>query len=314
MVDCVTPVFIGSKKGLFLDLENCKECLWCSFDNLVALCSRKILRLKVSNNQLNEFYDSLLELKNLLWLEAANNCLKEFPRSTLNLSHIRKLNLERNLICEIPENLSLNLSSLKELKLGYNMIKRLPSSFSSWSSLEYLYLEHNQMQELTCAPKNIIVMDCSYNMIDKVKLHRLKRLETLNLCNNSIQNCHLCKLKNIKFINLSNNKIDWIDQDTFFCLLGTLNLLSGNPFSRSSLTCSNVVFHSLRELCFRKVASINKSLLPNHSHSRCYFCKAIYSSESTEGFIETNDLGHLVPVKVEFCQSKCKYSCLLPTI
>ena len=146
-----------------------------------------IKQLNLSQNRLSVLHINLAShLKRCTKLSLHYNNLMRIPASILELPSIKELDLSHNKICELPS--VLWSVSLVYLNLSYNELKTLPDGVTEHaSSLESLYLEHNQLREVpkcVCFLCNLSILDISYNFeITKlpVGLGRLKELKQLIL-------------------------------------------------------------------------------------------------------------------------------------
>ena len=104
-----------------------------------------LVRLTLSNNELNDLPSSLNLLKNLEYLNLDCNKLTFVPIVIAELGSLKTLTARENEIKEVPEELE-NLSNLEDLDLGSNRLRDLPDSWANLNSLKNLSLSKNTFQ------------------------------------------------------------------------------------------------------------------------------------------------------------------------
>lgn len=164
----------------------------CSMTNLICL--------KV-NQAFLEHMPSFGESSNLRTLDLSYNRIENF---SLSLPRIASLTMNSNRLTSLEE---INLPSLRYLSLCGNKLAALPDSFSELQSLEVLFLNHNQFDEMPA---------CIFKMrsLTEVRLreNRMQALPELEVCG-------------IQILDLSCNRLTSIpDYITKLTALQELNL------------------------------------------------------------------------------------------
>lgn len=195
------------------------ECRINSLTNLNKLVNLEVLYC--SNNEIDEFP----ELPNNLIRLIANSCGINSFEGTFP-SSIETISLDDNQLIEIPvlpDNVvSLCISqneltsidnlpkNLERLHLGTNSITEIKCEFPS--SLEELYLQHNELDTLPKLPNNLIKCDISYNNLERIEFIP-NSLTEIDISNNDFK--YLPKElyeNNINVISTENNYNDIFDE------------------------------------------------------------------------------------------------------
>jgi GTPase SAR1 family protein len=107
-----------------------------------------ISRLDLSNHNLIQIPDSVLQDKNLQELDLSNNRLTHIPPEICRLKNLVRLDLSSNRLEELPWDI-FKLEKLTYLNISFNRVKELPASLFRIMGLESLWIEENQLEELS---------------------------------------------------------------------------------------------------------------------------------------------------------------------
>ncbi|KAM4618874.1 leucine-rich repeat-containing protein 10 [Polymixia lowei] len=133
----------------------------CVFDELVKLylsdnnlnslpaelqCLRKLQLLALDFNCFDELPAAVCRLSQLTILYLGNNRLYRLPRELRELKELNTLWLETNCFTEFPT-VVCELPNLKTLHLGYNQIRSLPMELGGLEELRSIWLAGNQLSE-----------------------------------------------------------------------------------------------------------------------------------------------------------------------
>nr|XP_056712313.1 nephrocan-like [Euleptes europaea] len=189
--------FKDLKKVRVLDIQN-NLILALSSSTLSSLSSLQSLTLDGNNM---ESVSGPLNLLNLKYLSMANNKLQSFPGSFFTALHtLLFLNLNGNLLTKAPPDLPKSLLSLilernqlkmlrsedmkqltnlSELCLSENQLSSIDGA-QFLSSLTRLEVAGNKLQTIPLSlPATLQKMDCSNNLIEKVKAQEFQNLQNL---------------------------------------------------------------------------------------------------------------------------------------
>ncbi|XP_048714307.1 extracellular matrix protein 2 isoform X3 [Caretta caretta] len=186
--------------------------------------------LKINENHLHAIdEDSLQELKNLVTLELEGNKLSEANVSPLALRPLKSLSylrLGRNKFRTVPQGLP---TSIEELYLENNQIEEISEiCFNHTSNINIIVLKHNKLEENRIAPlawinqENLESIDLSYNKLYHVPSYLPKSLLHLVLIGNQIERIPGYVFGHMKpgleYLYLSFNKLnnDGIDPVSFY--------------------------------------------------------------------------------------------------
>ncbi|NXO89774.1 ECM2 protein, partial [Certhia brachydactyla] len=186
--------------------------------------------IKINDNQLHAIdEDSLKDLKNLVTLELEGNKLSEAnvsPLAFYPLKSLSYLRLGRNKFRIIPQGLP---ATLEELYLEHNQIEEVSEiCFNHTRNINIIGLKHNKLEEHRIAPlawinqENLESIDLSYNKLYHVPSYLPKSLLHLVLIGNQIERIpgyvfgHM--RPGLEYLYLSFNKLtdDGIDPVSFF--------------------------------------------------------------------------------------------------
>jgi len=132
----------------------------------------RIEHLQISNSNIKEIPNSILNLTSLKILILDANSVEAIPPAIKNLSKLETLYLQENVIKELPKEL-FSLTNLKELILFTNDIEVIPPAIKNLANLEELYLSENKIKELPneiFSLKNIKLLDLGTNEIEIISL------------------------------------------------------------------------------------------------------------------------------------------------
>ncbi|NXB33534.1 ECM2 protein, partial [Eulacestoma nigropectus] len=186
--------------------------------------------IKINDNQLHAIdEDGLKDLKNLVTLELEGNKLSEAnvsPLAFYPLESLSYLRLGRNKFRIIPQGLP---ATLEELYLEHNQIEEVSEiCFNHTRNINIIGLKHNKLEEHRIAPlawinqENLESIDLSYNKLYHVPSYLPKSLLHLVLIGNQIERIpgyvfgHM--RPGLEYLYLSFNKLtdDGIDPVSFF--------------------------------------------------------------------------------------------------
>ncbi|NXD37660.1 ECM2 protein, partial [Copsychus sechellarum] len=186
--------------------------------------------IKINDNQLHAIdEDGLKDLKNLVTLELEGNKLSEAnvsPLAFYPLKSLSYLRLGRNKFRIIPQGLP---ATLEELYLEHNQIEEVSEiCFNHTRNINIIGLKHNKLEEHRIAPlawinqENLESIDLSYNKLYHVPSYLPKSLLHLVLIGNQIERIpgyvfgHM--RPGLEYLYLSFNKLtdDGIDSVSFF--------------------------------------------------------------------------------------------------
>uniref|UniRef100_A0A8C3GTG9 Extracellular matrix protein 2 n=1 Tax=Corvus moneduloides TaxID=1196302 RepID=A0A8C3GTG9_CORMO len=186
--------------------------------------------IKINDNQLHAIdEDGLKDLKNLVTLELEGNKLSEAnvsPLAFYPLKSLSYLRLGRNKFRIIPQGLP---ATLEELYLEHNQIEEVSEiCFNHTRNINIIGLKHNKLEEHRIAPlawinqENLESIDLSYNKLYHVPSYLPKSLLHLVLIGNQIERIpgyvfgHM--RPGLEYLYLSFNKLtdDGIDPVSFF--------------------------------------------------------------------------------------------------
>ncbi|NXD27801.1 ECM2 protein, partial [Spelaeornis formosus] len=226
----ITSLGIGPKA--FKILKKLKR-LYLDGNMLVRIPSElpsTLEEIKINDNQLHAIdEDSLKDLKNLVTLELEGNELSEAnvsPLAFYPLKSLSYLRLGRNKFRIIPQGLP---ATLEELYLEHNQIEEVSEiCFNHTRNINIIGLKHNKLEEHRIAPlawinqENLESIDLSYNKLYHVPSYLPKSLLHLVLIGNQIERIpgyvfgHM--RPGLEYLYLSFNKLtdDGIDPVSFF--------------------------------------------------------------------------------------------------
>lgn len=184
---------------------------------IVILFPLAIADLNSDKQALLSFAAAIPHRRNLKWDSATSVCTSWLGvRCNPTGTHVVSVRLPGvGLVGSIPENTLGKLDHLKTISLRSNLLSgNLPTDIASLPSLQFLYLQHNNLSgdiPASFSPQ-LNALDLSYNSFTGVipkSLQNLTQLARLNLQNNSlsgqIPNINVTKLK---YLNVSYNQLN----------------------------------------------------------------------------------------------------------
>uniref|UniRef100_A0A8C5UNB4 Extracellular matrix protein 2 n=1 Tax=Microcebus murinus TaxID=30608 RepID=A0A8C5UNB4_MICMU len=221
---------------------------------------KKLMRLNMDGNNLTQIPSGLPST--LEELKINDNNLRAMDEESLSdLDQLVTLELEGNNLSEVNVNpLAFKpLKSLSYLRLGKNKFRIIPQGLPA--SIEELYLENNQIEEITeiCFnhTRKINVIVLRYNKIEENRIAPLawinqENLESIDLSYNKLYHVPSYLPKSLLHLVLIGNQIDRIPGYVFGHMKPGLEYLylSSNKLSDDGVNCVSFygAYHSLREL------------------------------------------------------------------
>jgi Leucine-rich repeat (LRR) protein len=164
----------------------------------------KVLRLNLSNQDINISNENWSKFINLEYLSLKNDHLKEIPSAISNIKSLKTIDLSNNDFTNLPEEFS-NLTNLEEIYLNDEKNMNLPKTLSILSKLPKLKSLHLENDNLSVLPsevlsfKNLESLYLNNNKFKEIpKLEALDHLKYLDLKDNNI-NPELQDMKNLNF-------------------------------------------------------------------------------------------------------------------
>lgn len=164
----------------------------------------KVLRLNLSNQNINLSNENWSKFINLEYLSLKNDHLKEIPSAITNIKSLKTIDLSNNEFTNLPEEFS-NLTNLEEIYLNDEKNMNLPKTLTILSKLPKLKSLHLENDNLSVLPsellsfKNLESLYLNNNKFKEIpKLETLDHLKYLDLKDNNI-NPELQDMKNLNF-------------------------------------------------------------------------------------------------------------------
>ena len=172
-----------------------KEYIYNSFDDIPNVLNEKIIYLSCSNNNIKSIPNKYINLEdlycnnnnitylpseyiNLKYLSCLNNNLTNLPKEYINLIH---LNCSYNNIINLPP----EYINLKKLLCSNNNLINLPKEYIN---LKELYCYNNQLVNLPNEYINIKIIDCSLNNLTSLPdIHKFIYLKEFYYSDNPIE-------------------------------------------------------------------------------------------------------------------------------
>ncbi|CAI9735425.1 leucine-rich repeat-containing protein 69 [Octopus vulgaris] len=207
----VTPIIgrILNSRSTTLDLSQ-KHLRICP-DLICQL--RKLQKVILTNNELNELPDDFGNLKQLQLLDIAGNEFQILPVQIQHLPNLKKVLAYRNKIKNLPPGIFGGLKSLTVLNLNKNELHRIPAEIGGLINLKYFSAEHNH---LTGLPE---------------ELCQLQQLEVLHVGYNSLVTFpeNLGSLQNLNELYIHRNHLEELPKSISKCIqLTVLDVASNN--------------------------------------------------------------------------------------
>ncbi|KRZ69010.1 PH domain leucine-rich repeat-containing protein phosphatase 1 [Trichinella papuae] len=218
----------------------------------VLNCERcSIMVLRLNGNCLTELNASKNKLRtftinpppeNLVKLDLSHNCIEALPEWMSYLTRLERVVCSHNYISSLPSRLFTNASSLQYLDLSHNRIQNLPTSIEN-CALEVLLLHHNDIpalpDELLSSMHRLRVLNLSQNRLVALPapsaLSELNRIQQLYLACNRLTDASLtviARYRRLQVLDISHNRFTWLPNDVIEKLqtLQELNI-SGNQIN-----------------------------------------------------------------------------------
>ena len=184
---------------------------------------QKLKKLELSNCQITNIPDELIQLSDLVELSLPDNQLESIPKVIFRLERLKRLNLSKNEIDELPTEIN-NLKQLEHLTLSSNLLQSLPNSLIELKNLRRLDLSYNQILKL---PSNFGAFPKlrRLNLVSN-KLRRLPKsffkatqLDLLNLSHNQLQQipAEIGQLQQLNHLFLNKNRLKYLPEKIRHC-------------------------------------------------------------------------------------------------
>lgn len=147
--------------------------------------------LDLSDKEISNFPDEIMDLKRLQILILNDNTLSNIPLYISEIKNLQILRVNGNKIKYIPKEIS-KLLYLEELSLENNNITRISPEFYNLKKIKVVNLRNNQISTINS------------------KVSNLKFLASLNISSNNLTflPASIGKLSNLRLLNISNNNIN----------------------------------------------------------------------------------------------------------
>ncbi|XP_073500415.1 leucine-rich repeat transmembrane protein FLRT3-like [Phyllobates terribilis] len=194
---------------LYLDTNEIQELENGTFEDLSNLFYLYLQKNKISHLQ----PDIFSPLKNLLALYLTDNLLTEISDGSLKgLTQLRWLDLGFNMISNISNEAFKASVYLRKLDLQYNLLTSVPA-FKSIIILKVLRLSGNRIRRLSSTSFNrnsksvseLYIDNMGLKSVSRLVFSRLRRLDVLDVRNNSLTSLSVSKLKSSTTIYLTGN-------------------------------------------------------------------------------------------------------------
>ena len=239
-------------------------------------------------------------LKNVSILNLSKNKLQSLNSYTFQeLEDITELYLGDNNISYISSMAFYGLHKIRKLNLSHNALHHLPDLRNLSRSLQYLYLENNNINQLNSEYLNLsslIVLDLDNNLLNELTITvQLNELQAIYMKNNGLKQFPKFEivLPNLRTLDLSHNKIagnlscDYIDNIPMLQYFRVqYNRINDAAFcSRHPLYSIDIRNNDLKE------TPALDDVLPNLRYF--YLGRNIFSYIDENYFSETPNLYHL---------------------
>lgn len=193
--------------------KNCnKQEAVCTIEEAKSANPEDVKIVNLSDLDLKEFPEVILNFKNVEKLILSNNLLSELPKKVWKLKNLKSVDLANNFIDNEHANFTKN-KTIHTLNMQYNTITQIPKRINKLKSLEILLLGNNELTDLKNQhiKKNKSLKDLniyhSYITGLPKKLYRFKALEVLDLYHNKLKNLptDFQKLTELKTLAISYN-------------------------------------------------------------------------------------------------------------
>ena len=123
--------------------------------------SRKLEELLVSINLIEDLQRGTLRKFKKLRVLNLYNCNLELISP--HIKHLEVLDVYHNQLKYLPKEIT-SLSKLSTLAIANNNLWDLPNQLNKMENLHMLYAHHNRLNRLPELPKNIALLDISFNL------------------------------------------------------------------------------------------------------------------------------------------------------
>ncbi|KAM4022084.1 uncharacterized protein ACNLHF_027338 [Anomaloglossus baeobatrachus] len=200
---------VTGTQHLYLDINEIQE-----FENGTFEDLSNLLYLYLRSNKISHLQPDIFSpLTNLIALYLTDNLLTEISDGSLKgLTQLRWLDLGFNMISTISKEAFKDSVYLRKLDLQNNLLSNVPS-FKSKINLQMLRLSGNRIRKLssTSLSRNLksvselYVDNTGLKKVSSLALSRLRRLDVLDLRNNSLTSLPVSQLKSSTTIYLTGN-------------------------------------------------------------------------------------------------------------
>ncbi|XP_014213933.1 chaoptin-like isoform X2 [Copidosoma floridanum] len=190
------------------------------FDNEALVSASGVEALGLVSNQLMSIGERSLQRvsDSLRSLDLSYNSLEEIPLAALrSLKKLNWLNMHSNHLTTLEGNWGHMNGTLSNAFFGDNSLVSVPRSFATFSSLVWLNLDNNNIEELPLdtLPPNLVTLSLNANLLKAfpASVAGLKDLEWLYLRGNDIRHLQLpdFKSRRLEMVDLSENSIESIN-------------------------------------------------------------------------------------------------------
>ncbi|XP_043260675.1 chaoptin [Colletes gigas] len=190
-----------------------------TLDNDALTSSVDVEALVLMNNRLSNIADKSFSgiADKLRSLDLSYNALEDVPFEAFrDLRKLKWLNMESNYLTSLDGDWGHAKDMLTDAFFSDNSIIHIPKSFSTFESLVRLYLDNNNIEEISedSLPPKIHTLSLNSNLLKNFpsSLKTLKALTLLHLRGNDFKYLELPDFQssNLELIDVSENSIEWI--------------------------------------------------------------------------------------------------------
>jgi leucine-rich repeat protein SHOC2 len=189
---------------------------------------RNLTTLNIRNSFLDNVSDAIWNIPNLSDITFNHNLLIDFPFPTKVNTMLTFLNLSGNSIVELQS--IENLKCLEHFDISNNKIENA-NSIKNLPNLTYLDLSNNICNEFIDIPKNIEILNLSFNRFSTINISGLKKLYNFNISDNQLVDFTLSDCCDLHSLYLSSNMLVSLPDDICFSKLVTLDVFSNQLIS-----------------------------------------------------------------------------------
>jgi Leucine-rich repeat (LRR) protein len=140
----------------------------------------KVIRLNLSNQEINVTDEQWLQFINLEYLTLKNDRLKQIPIAITKIKSLKVLDLSGNDFIKLPEEIS-NLTNLEEIYLNDEKNMNLPKTLSTLAKLPNLKTLHLENDNLSKLPNEILEFKSLENLyLNQNKFKKIPEIQTLD--------------------------------------------------------------------------------------------------------------------------------------